>query len=452
MKLSSLLNAGAEALRSYANGDDNNASGPRADAPLDSASASESWLAGLFARVQQAQQADRTDDVNNFLIIKGRRPILPDAAANGGNLQAAQDALRLETVEAYDRVYDLQNPANTSADAVAKRAERNRLANEYADAFRRIYDDKLREVRNEVRRDPQMRNLTEAQQQALAVERAVKRWNEQVLYGTNDYGRLNDNRVTPFVQPRGDAQAADLNDIRQRYAANCYLLAGIGAVARQNPQLIQNAIRENRNAQGAVTSYTVTFYERDIGDATKFNPVRITVDNNFPRNDDRRAGLSGDSQDGSQEIWTQILEKAYAQYYGSYDLMYGQNRLDTFITNPAEVMTLLTGRPSRNVRSADYFGVDNQGRPTNDLEQDFRAGRAVVLNTPVEAGLSRQQRDALTRRNLITQHSYVVQDVVTDRQTGRRTVILYNPHGQNHPQAIPYDELQTLFSYVSIQE
>jgi hypothetical protein len=230
-------------------------------------------------------------------------------------------------------------------------------------------------------------------------------------------GGLNDS-VPLFVQGRGDANSVAMNDIKQGATGDCWMMASLATVAQKDPELIKRMIQQNPDG-----SYTVTFKERQWPLLT-YVDKKVTVQPNFPNS----LSQPGDANRyGKGEIWAQVIEKAYAKYKGGYDKINGGN--------PAEFLEAVTGRPSSQLGG---FSM-NSTYSFQQLENEFNSGKSIVFGT----------YDTINGKyGLIGDHAYAVNRVYTD-PTGRQMVELYNPWGQQHPQAIPFDEVSQHFETVT---
>jgi Calpain family cysteine protease len=93
-------------------------------------------------------------------------------------------------------------------------------------------------------------------------------------------------------------------DIKQGAVGDCYLLAGLGAVAYHSPSKIENMFIDNND-----NTYTVRFYNNGVADY-------VTVDKYLPTDSSGRfvyANLGNSDNNNNNELWVALAEKAYAQ-------------------------------------------------------------------------------------------------------------------------------------------
>jgi len=153
-----------------------------------------------------------------------------------------------------------------------------------------------------------------------------------------------DGVADPYAYKKNDRGAVlygpngvQVSDVRQGAIGDCYLAAALAAVAGTSPAAITNAIKDNGDG-----TFTVRFYQLDWTGSKKAESV--TVDADLPFSGDLPAyAKSTESVDGkpAHELWPSILEKAYAQWKGSYDAI-GHGG------NAGDVMEALTGERARS--------------------------------------------------------------------------------------------------------
>lgn len=235
-----------------------------------------------------------------------------------------------------------------------------------------------------------------------------------------------DKDVVLFETGYGEDSPVHYDDVDQGQLADCYAMAAIGAVAANDPGLIEDAIEDNGDG-----TYTVTFKEKQdsfLFWGGGYEDVEITVNGDFPE----AKGATASADGGKKEIWPLILEKAYAQYKGGYDQIGNGGT-----TN--ELMGLLTGREAETIDDlpdGDYS--------FDEMKSDFDADRPITLNVPDNYdGVDRQMAE--DTYGLVDWHYYVVTDVGTDPQTGEQYVEVYNPQGVGPAQRIPYDDAMQIF-------
>jgi hypothetical protein len=151
------------------------------------------------------------------------------------------------------------------------------------------------------------------------------------------YAYKKNDRGAKLYGPDG-VQAAD---VRQGAIGDCFLAAALAAVASADRSAIEKALKDNGDG-----TFTVTFYE--VGWTGEKKTHQETVDADLPFNLDMPAyAKSTEMVDGKahMELWPSILEKAYAQWKGSYDAI-GHGGVS------GDVMTALTGKSSRQTSTS----------------------------------------------------------------------------------------------------
>ncbi len=198
-------------------------------------------------------------------------------------------------------------------------------------------------------------------------------------------------------------------DVRQGAIGNCYFPAALAAVARANPQAIKDLIRQNADG-----TYTVRFFQ--YGDQTK--PVEIQVDGDlYVRawgGPIYGSSLGGPTTPREMELWYPLVEKAYAQWKGSYDTI-GDGG------SAGEVMSEVLGRPSS---WGGFISAGAEERLFGRMKTDLERG------LPVAAGTHGKHRAELyTNTGVYSNHAYSVLGV--EEKDGQRFVTLRNPWGQS---------------------
>jgi hypothetical protein len=229
-------------------------------------------------------------------------------------------------------------------------------------------------------------------------------------------------------QQRTTMAPLDRADVTQAAMGDCHVLAPLAALAStpEGHAFIRNAIQEGTNDRGERV-YTVTLHKVEshwFGPKT-FTEVKITVDTHFAKGhaDPAEPFASG------QEMWTLVVEKAYAQLRGGYNAIARGGC-------PADVIEALTGREAERI-VPNWFTSYSSER----LESDLAAGKLVILETRLDL-------DPYTPPRLVDQHAYSVAG--TEVRDGRLYVKLYNPWNIHQPDPIPCDELKKWFRRVDV--
>ncbi len=210
-----------------------------------------------------------------------------------------------------------------------------------------------------------------------------------------------------------------LGDLAQDPFGNCYYIAALGSTfSRQTlgpssveapfrgvgtSQVIQNAITNNGDQ-----TYTVRFFNSDTGRAEY-----VTVDQTFITADDKIAGSTRTQtpSDPNNVLWPVVMERAFAQWLGSYDKM-GNGGSEAQAQGQ-----VIGGKAQRYTNNPE----DDRGYPAYSFEtiqQAFAAGKLVTASTPKKVSL------------LYGGHAYTVTDAF--EEDGQQYVVVYNPHGQDN--------------------
>jgi hypothetical protein len=193
---------------------------------------------------------------------------------------------------------------------------------------------------------------------------------------------------------------------------DCYFLAGLGAVARADPDRIRQHIVE-------------------LGDGTyavQFASTYIRLDGDLPTDGYGNLVYAGPGTGDS--VWTALMEKAFAYYRrgdADYDSLWGGWPEEAFSAMGA---------------STTFLWVDKLSLNPDDLWKyvsgELAAGKAVTVGTPLESA------------NLVGGHSYMVDRAYTDG-AGTRHVVLRNPWGRDITGGSPYVDLTAAQLYNSIR-
>jgi len=228
---------------------------------------------------------------------------------------------------------------------------------------------------------------------------------------------------------------ASASDVHQGMLANCYFPAAIGALVTARPGLMQELIKDNGDG-----TFTVTFSKRDALDRVRKVPV--TVDSDLWVKPGKGTPLYGrggtDLDQQTMELWYPLLEKAYAQWKGSYETVGSGG-------SSADVFEELTGEWS------EYWPID--GRSTPDAVWK-RITSAIDDERPLASGTHEEKGPVhYGNTGVFGDHAY---SIVGYQQEGdKRFVVLRNPWGDSEPRRngpddgvfkLPLERFMQLFS------
>lgn len=253
-------------------------------------------------------------------------------------------------------------------------------------------------------------------------------------------GAVDDPPVAPggpasFARAEGDlfVDGPSGTDPKQGQLGNCYVPAGLAAVAHADPKAIEELIRPNGDG-----SYTVRFF-----DAQTLEAQEVVVDRELPGGPDRpRYGTSTQRDaNGRTETWVSLVEKAYATWKGGYDVVARGGSVGAMQTN-------VLGRPNTEhwlsgAAVEQVFATLQRGRAN---------GRAMAAGT---YGTNESSR--YTGTGLYANHAY---SVLEAREVdGRKLVTVRNPWATGEPGRdgvdhgvfeLPVEEFVRLFQVLNV--
>jgi hypothetical protein len=201
-------------------------------------------------------------------------------------------------------------------------------------------------------------------------------------------------------------------DVEQGFIGDCYFPAAMAALAKAQPEVIEKLIKRNEDG-----TYTVTFKQRDWRTGN-VKDVPITVDGDLwarAWGSPIYGASSGDKSQKKMELWWPLVEKAYAQWKGSYDTI-GNGGVSS------DIWEACTGKEGR-YQSTKYL---DEKRLWNEIKD------AIDNKLPCGAGTYGEDQEALyTNSGIYADHAYSILDCA--ERDGVRYVTLRNPWGQSEP-------------------
>jgi len=226
---------------------------------------------------------------------------------------------------------------------------------------------------------------------------------------------------------------AALGDVNQGYLANCYLIAAMGAIASQRPDIIESMIKDNGDGTATVMLYTADQALAPPGEG-KATPVRVSL--KMPSRDGRNPVYANSP---TRELWPSLIEKAYVVLYKGGDYQGANSGGSTTEAMSAILGTDSSGAPIRGANGAELLeqmsAYLKQGKPLAAASLDKE-----------ELATNPKLRDLADTIQVYPWHAYVVKRV--DVKAG--TVELHNPWGSSHPAVMSVADFQALYQWIYV--
>ncbi|MBM4319575.1 MAG: hypothetical protein FJ125_06370, partial [Deltaproteobacteria bacterium] len=209
---------------------------------------------------------------------------------------------------------------------------------------------------------------------------------------------------TPFVKGDGDEHEVAPNDVKQGSLGDCYLVAALAAVAKTDPEIIKNMIKDNGDG-----TYTVSFHLKEgrVGIYSSGSKVSIRVTQELPVRYGSTPAFAktGDTGNDGPELWVALIEKAWAVHQGSYEQARGSKA-----TMNADIMSFLTGAQTNSITCS--------GMAESDLLKAMVAGSTgghpMTASMPTKEAAGEDVVKLAEEKGLYFNHAYTIMTVDKD--------------------------------------
>ena len=224
------------------------------------------------------------------------------------------------------------------------------------------------------------------------------------------YSPLKDISILP-----ADISGVEMDDIHQGYCGDCYFMATLAAIARNNPEYIigKNGMVEEVDSNEH-KFFRVKFYNKD-GER-----VSVDIDNRFwIQNDEPYYAKKGiqnpNAQEGSYDPWVMAVEKAWAKINGNgYDGIEGAREDGKEYERKVEYSYAVTGK------TAFYCMTNNVPDPEKLCEMMKK--HFLIDHLPITLYSVSEAEAQLADPTLVLNHAYAVRSVNEDG-----TIDIFNP-------------------------
>jgi VCBS repeat-containing protein len=208
-----------------------------------------------------------------------------------------------------------------------------------------------------------------------------------------------------------DGDPVHYNDVDQNGIGDCFCLAAVAELAVTHSSVIYSSLQR----VGTTDEVTVRYFDQDGNEQT--TSVIVNLDRGF-----NGAGLSGDYDSTGVEVWTWVIERAYAQTHGNYCNINGGHADDAW--------KWLTGHDASEL----YSDGKTDQQIWDEIESNFGNSHqnGVIVDSPPNAPIL----------GVGENHSWAVLAVRKTTAGSPLEIEVYNPwSGSNSHRTVPFADL-----------
>ena len=222
--------------------------------------------------------------------------------------------------------------------------------------------------------------------------------------------------------PLFSAGGPKVDDIRQGYIGDCWLVAPLASIVKNNPKIIENIMKDNpKNGTVDVT------LQREIVAGVFKKEVYTVQKSLFKINQNGRyKNIMSKSQ---ENIWVQMIEKAFSAYFSknresvNYYNITGSYKVDC--SGVKDAFKIILGKEAKGCYTSDVLSGDRK-------ELFERIKEALNSKTPLCYSISNEESVVkdLDGDKIVTKHAFSL--IGVDEKDGRYYIKLRNAWGLNY--------------------
>ena len=252
----------------------------------------------------------------------------------------------------------------------------------------------------------------------------------------DDYGIVySDYNALPLFDSQNGIEETDAI---QGNLGDCYAISALSAIAKASPEIIKKNITPLGN-----NLFEVTLYIREIvdGKATDRMEKKVIVDSDFPVEVlDNGSKKLYYAQSEDSEIWTMIMEKAYAKAIGGFDNLVS--------STGEEALSVFTGKSVRNFvvmnknKFLETLKIDNKF-----IDKSYTKIEFLTMLAKSKIALFDSSKSVISQNDFILQKNHSCSLNSFDGMT----IKLRNPHGVDYFEFdVKEDDVWESFSKIAL--
>ena len=225
--------------------------------------------------------------------------------------------------------------------------------------------------------------------------------------------------------PLFSAGGPKMEDIQQGYIGDCWLVASLAAIVKNNPKAIENIMKDNKDGTVDVTlqrNMNCGIFKKEV------YTVQKSLFQTKPRLFRPAVSIMSNSK---ENIWVQMIEKAFSAYFGNdmfrYAKSFNYNSINGGGCNDKDAFEIILGKEANGVYKSRR---PIWGRERKELFE--RVKNALDSKTPLYYSISKEEdivKDVDGDR-VVAEHAFSL--IGAEEKDGKYYITLRNPWGCNY--------------------
>ena len=207
-----------------------------------------------------------------------------------------------------------------------------------------------------------------------------------------------------------------MEDVQQGYIGDCWLMASLASIVKNNPKTIENIMKDNEDGTVDVT------LQRE-SESGRFKKEVYTVKKSLFRIKQGLFSL-GVMSESQENIWVQMIEKAFSAYFAKGNESINYYNIDGGGSDNKDAFKIILGKEAKGYYRSDALSGDRK-----ELFERIKGALDSKIPLYYAVGKKEDVVKDVDGDKLITTHAFSL--IGAEEKDGRYYITLRNPWGFN---------------------